>query len=93
LGTFHTGFRNLFKTYKPAKEKTIKDTWDWSLQHATNVVRMLIREFNTNANQLMPVARGEFYPMTSNETPEGRSKNRRTVMVFKLVLPAVPVVE
>jgi chemotaxis protein MotB len=77
----------------PAKEKTLKDTWDWSLQRATNVVRMLIREFNTNANQLTPVARGEFYPITSNETPEGRAKNRRTVIVFRPVLPAVPVAE
>lgn len=74
----------------PPKEKTLKDTWDWSLQRATNLVRILIREFNTNANQLTPVGRGEFYPLTSNETPEGRAKNRRTVVVFKPVLPAIP---
>lgn len=74
----------------PPKEKMLKDTWDWSLQRATNVVRMLIREFNANANQLTPVAKGEFYPLTSNETADGRAKNRRTVIVFRPVLPAIP---
>lgn len=74
----------------PPKEKTLKDTWEWSLQRATNVVRVLIRDFNTNANQLTPVGRGEFYPLTSNETPEGRAKNRRTSIVFRPVLPTIP---
>lgn len=77
----------------PPKEKTLKDTWDWSLARATNVVRMLIRDYNVNANQLTPVAKGEFYPLTSNETPEGRQKNRRTVVLLKPVLPAVPSAE
>jgi chemotaxis protein MotB len=77
----------------PPKEKTLKDTWDWSLQRATNVVRLMIREFNTNANQLTPVAKGEFYPVTSNETPEGRAKNRRTVFLIHPLLPAVPKAE
>jgi chemotaxis protein MotB len=74
----------------PTKEKTIRDTWDWSLQRATNIVRLLVRELNANANQLTPVGRGEYYPLSSNETPEGRAKNRRTVLVFRPVLPTVP---
>jgi chemotaxis protein MotB len=72
------------------KDKSIKDTWDWSLQRATNITRMLILEFNVNANQLTPVGRGEFYPLTSNETPEGRQKNRRTEIVFRPVLVNLP---
>lgn len=72
------------------KDKTIKDTWDWSLVRATNIVRLLIRDFNTNANQLTPIGRGEFYPVTSNATPEGRLANRRTVAVIHPVLPAIP---
>jgi chemotaxis protein MotB len=77
----------------PAKEKSLKDTWDWSLARATNVVRMLIRDYNVNANQITPIGKGEFYPVTSNETPEGRQKNRRTVVVLRPVLPTVPVAE
>lgn len=75
------------------KDKTIKDTWDWSLMRATNLVRTMIREYNSNANQLSPIGRGEFYPVTSNATPEGRVQNRRSVMVIKPVLPAVPSAE
>lgn len=74
----------------PPKDKSIKDSWDWSLQRATAVTRLLIREFNTNANQLTPVGRGEFYPLSSNETAEGRQRNRRTTVVFRPALPAVP---
>ncbi|MDO8368447.1 MAG: OmpA family protein [Saprospiraceae bacterium] len=74
----------------PPKEKSLKDTWDWSLVRATNVVRVLIRDFNVNANQITPIGKGEFYPITSNETSEGRQKNRRTVVVLRPVLPAMP---
>lgn len=77
----------------PPKEKTLKDTWDWSLQRATVLTRLLIREFNTNANQITPIGRGEFYPVTSNETAEGRQKNRRTVIVVRPNLPAIPLAE
>ncbi|MEI6410943.1 MAG: OmpA family protein, partial [Bacteroidota bacterium] len=74
----------------PKDNKSLKDTWDWSLQRATNIVRLLIREYNVNANQLTPVGRGEFYPVTSNETADGRQQNRRTVVVFRPVLAVVP---
>ncbi len=62
--------------------RVLKDTWSWSLVRAVNVVRALVQEYNVNANQLSPVGRGEFYPLTSNETPEGRQQNRRTVIVL-----------
>ncbi len=71
------------------KDKTLLDTWDWSLRRATNLVRLLVRDFNVNANQLTPVGKGEFFPLSSNETPEGRQKNRRTVLVLRPVLPAI----
>ncbi|HAD13178.1 MAG TPA: hypothetical protein DCF33_12175 [Saprospirales bacterium] len=77
----------------PPKEKSLKDTWDWSLLRATNAIRVLIRDFNVNANQVTPVGKGEFYPLASNETPEGRQKNRRTVVTFKPLLPNIPVAE
>jgi chemotaxis protein MotB len=75
------------------KDKTLLDTWDWSLRRATNLVRMLVRDFNVNANQLTPVGRGEYYPTTSNATPEGRQKNRRTVLALRPALVAVPLAE
>ncbi len=69
------------------KDKTMRDTWTWSLFRATSVVRTLVQDYNVNANQLTPVGRGEFYPLTSNETPEGRQQNRRTVIVLHPPFP------
>lgn len=77
----------------PPKDKTLQDTWDWSLQRATNVARMMVREYNTNANQLTPMGKGEFYPVTSNETADGRLKNRRTEIIFRPLMPLVPLAE
>lgn len=77
----------------PKGLKNVEDTWDWSLLRAANVTKMLIREFNINANQLTPVGKGEFYPVTSNETSEGRQRNRRTVLVLYPPLAKVPVVD
>ncbi len=77
----------------PPKEKSLKDTWDWSLARATNAVRILIRDFNVNANQITPIGKGEYYPVTSNETAEGRQQNRRTVVVLRPILPVVPMAE
>ncbi len=75
------------------KDKSLADTWDWSLRRATNLVRLLIAEYNVNANQLTPVAKGEYYPATSNATPEGRQKNRRTVLLLRPAMPPVPTAE
>ncbi|MBL7774387.1 MAG: OmpA family protein [Saprospiraceae bacterium] len=77
----------------PRGLKNADDTWDWSLMRATNIVRVLIREFNVNANQLTPVGKGEFYPLASNETADGRQRNRRTVLVIYPTLPKVPEIE
>ena len=77
----------------PKTAKNLDDTWDWSLLRAANIVRFLVREFNTNANQLTPVGKGEFFPVTSNETLEGRQKNRRTVMAIFPKLSKIPPVE
>ncbi len=75
----------------PRGLKNVEDTWDWSLARATNVVRTLIQHFNVNANQLTPIGKGEYYPIASNETPEGRQRNRRTVVALYPPLVKVPV--
>lgn len=77
----------------PKGAKNLDDTWDWSLARAVNLTRLFIRDFNINANQLTPVAKGEFYPLTSNETAEGRQRNRRTVFLIYPNLPKVPPAE
>ncbi len=70
----------------PTKLK-FADSWDWSLARAMAVCRVLVRELNVNANQLTPVGKGEFFPVASNDTKEGRAENRRTVVLIKPKIP------
>ncbi|MBK9338494.1 MAG: OmpA family protein [Lewinellaceae bacterium] len=77
----------------PKGIKNMSDTWDWSLARAVHLTRLLIRDFNINANQLTPVGKGEYYPVASNETSEGRQRNRRTVLVIYPPLPKIPATE
>jgi chemotaxis protein MotB len=77
----------------PKNAKNLADTWDWSLFRATTIVRLLISDMGVNANQLTPVGKGEFYPVASNESAEGRQQNRRTQIVFRPVLTEMPVME
>ncbi|MCS6928806.1 MAG: OmpA family protein [Saprospiraceae bacterium] len=74
----------------PKNLKNVEDTWDWSLARANNIVRTLIQQFNVNANQLTSIGKGEYYPVASNETPEGRQRNRRTVIALYPPLSKVP---
>lgn len=67
----------------PKGNKTLTDTWEWSLRRAVQVTRYLITDLGVTANQLSPVGRGEYFPVTGNDTPEGRDQNRRTEVVIE----------
>lgn len=73
----------------PAKLKFV-DSWEWSLARANAVCRTLVRDMNVNANQLTPVGKGEFFPIASNDSADGRSANRRTVFSIAPKKIAVP---
>ncbi|PCI01746.1 MAG: hypothetical protein COB81_06785 [Flavobacteriaceae bacterium] len=60
----------------------IKDNWDLSVKRATSVVRILQNKFNVDPSRLVAAGRGEYSPVDSNDTVEGRSKNRRTRIVL-----------
>ncbi len=77
-------------TFPKEKGFTIRDSRDWSLLRANVVGRVLSREFNVNDNQLSFAGRGEFFPVASNETPEGRAENRRTEIFFYPKLAEIP---
>jgi len=50
--------------------------WELSVSRATNVVRHL-QEVGIPPERLVPSGRGEYDPVASNDTAEGRQKNRR----------------
>lgn len=67
---------------KPIKTVQFKDNWDLSVVRATSVVRILTKDYGVNPLQILPSGRGEFMPVDSNETAEGRAHNRRTEIIL-----------
>ncbi|MCH7785200.1 MAG: OmpA family protein [Bacteroidetes bacterium] len=60
----------------------IKDNWDLSVLRATTIVRILQNDFGVLPSRMTAGGRGEYMPKASNETTEGRAKNRRTRIVI-----------
>jgi len=50
--------------------------WELSVARATNVVRFL-QDVGVPPQRMVASGRGEYDPVASNDTPEGRQKNRR----------------
>ena len=67
---------------KPIKTAQFKDNWDLSVIRATSVVRILSEKHNVSPLQVYPSGRGEYMPVATNDTAEGRSKNRRTEIII-----------
>ena len=59
-----------------------KDNWDLSTQRATSVIRVLQNDFKIDPKRLIAAGRSEYLPLASNDTPDGRSRNRRTRIVI-----------
>jgi chemotaxis protein MotB len=60
----------------------IKDNWDLSVKRATAVLRVLQNDYGISPSRLVAAGRSEFVPLASNDTSEGRSRNRRTRIVI-----------
>ncbi|MBI3288883.1 MAG: flagellar motor protein MotB [Elusimicrobia bacterium] len=57
--------------------------WELSTARATSVARLLIEKYGMPAEHLGAVGYGGNRPIASNDTPEGRAKNRRVVIFVK----------
>lgn len=68
----------------PIKTSGIRDNWDLSVLRAASIVRVLQDDFDVKPERMTAAGRSSYVPLTSNDTEEGRSRNRRTRIV---VLP------
>jgi len=66
----------------PIKTAMFKDNWDLSTARATSIVRILTKDNGFNPTRITASGRGEFHPVKTNETDEGRSGNRRTEIIL-----------
>lgn len=60
----------------------IKGNWDLSTKRATAIVEILRENNNINPENLTAAGRGEFLPIASNDTAEGKAKNRRIEVIL-----------
>lgn len=60
----------------------VTDNWDLSAKRATSVVRVMQQNFMIDPNKLIAAGRGEYNALTSNNTAEGRTTNRRTRIIL-----------
>jgi chemotaxis protein MotB len=60
----------------------IKNNWDLSTKRATAIVNILTENNNIPKDNLTAAGRGEYAPIGSNTTSEGRAKNRRIEVVL-----------
>jgi len=67
---------------RPINTARTKDNWDLSTQRATSVIRVLQNDFKIDPKRLIAAGRSEYLPLASNDTPDGRSRNRRTRIVI-----------
>ena len=60
----------------------IADNWDLSTKRATAIVTILSENKKINKQSLTAAGRGEFSPLGSNSTAEGKAKNRRIEIIL-----------
>ena len=65
-----------------AKMKNIRNNWDLSALRASSVVQYLQDHFGVNPKRLTAGGRGEYNPVTSNDSEVGKQRNRRTQIII-----------
>ena len=66
----------------PISKTNIRNNWDLSALRASSVVQYLQKECGINPARLSAAGRGEYNPLTDNDTDLGRARNRRTEIII-----------
>lgn len=65
-----------------AQMKNIRNNWDLSCLRASSVAQYLQSHFGVDPKRLTAGGRGEFNPITTNNTELGKQRNRRTQIII-----------
>jgi chemotaxis protein MotB len=65
----------------PIHTAAFRSNWELSTARATELVRLMVENYQVNPERLSAAGYGEFRPVASNDTDEGRRQNRRVDIV------------
>lgn len=60
----------------------IRNNWDLSALRGSSVVQALQMTYGVDPKRLTAAGRGEYNPIASNATPDGKTRNRRTQIII-----------
>ncbi|GGE99411.1 chemotaxis protein MotB [Chishuiella changwenlii] len=66
----------------PISKPNIRNNWDLSALRASSVVQSLQNQYGVNPKRMTAGGRGEYNPLTTNGTADGKSANRRTQIII-----------
>lgn len=61
----------------PIRNAEFETNWDLSAKRALNFMKILLQNDNITADRFRAIGYGEYRPIDSNDSADGRSKNRR----------------
>ncbi len=70
----------------PISKPNIRNNWDLSCLRASSVVQALQNQYGVDPKRLSAAGRGEYNVIESNDTAEGRARNRRTQIIITPLL-------
>ena len=66
----------------PISKPNIRNNWDLSTLRASSVVQALQNNYGIDPKRLTAGGRGEYNPVASNASPDGKARNRRTEIII-----------
>lgn len=66
----------------PISRENIRNNWDLSCLRASSVVQYLQNNYGVDPKRLTAGGRGEYNPLTKNDTELGKQRNRRTQIII-----------
>ena len=67
----------------PIHTKKFDSNWELSTARSTEIIKLFISRFGMAPERLSASGYGEYYPVSSNDTSEGRALNRRVDLVTR----------
>ena len=66
----------------PISRPNIRNNWDLSALRGSSVVQALQNNYGIDPKRLTAAGRGEYNPIASNDTADGKTRNRRTQIII-----------